>query len=135
MEKLGKMNFSNFNKGETNIENGNNILFNEKINFILMPSNYCHYLKKYIEDNIIVTGNFNKGKCFLFNEFNIKKEEKDKKLFILEKRNGNNVDEFEELIIELKENEDIKTFINKIKNKTFEELINDKNLKIMKRES
>jgi hypothetical protein len=104
-------------------------------------------MKNYIKDNIRVNGNFNKGKFFLFNNIMIKKKEKDekeekekeekkeRKLLILEKRNGNNVNEFEELIIALDENEDIKAFINKIKNKSFEELMNDKNLKIMKRGS
>ena len=59
MEKLGKMNFSNFNKGKTYIENGNKILFNETMNFIPMPLCFCNYMKNYIKDNIRVIGNFN----------------------------------------------------------------------------
>jgi hypothetical protein len=135
-EELGKMNFPNF-KEDSNIENGNNILFNEKIDFIPMPDNYCSYLKKYI-DNIVVMGNFNKGKCFLYNEINNDKNKKnkikEKKILILEKKIGNNNDEFNALMVNLGEKGDIKTFINNVKNKTFEELMNDKNLKVEKRE-
>ena len=69
VEELGKMDFPNI-KNRTNIENANNILFNENINFIPMSSLYCMYLQKYIENNINVTGSFVKGKCFLYNEIN-----------------------------------------------------------------
>jgi hypothetical protein len=121
LEKLGKMEFPNNIKGKTYNEKGNNILFNENINFIPVISNYCNYLKSNIE-NIFVSGNFNKGKCFLYNQI------KDKKVLILEQKKDNN-DEFDALMVTLAEKEDIKTFINKVKNKTFEELMKDKNLK------
>ena len=48
LEELGKMDFQNYKK-DSNIENGNNILFNEAINFIPMSALYCSYLNKYIE--------------------------------------------------------------------------------------
>ena len=41
-----------------NIENSNNILFNENINIIPMLSLNCSYLKTCIENNINVTGSF-----------------------------------------------------------------------------
>ena len=137
-EELGKMNFpNNSTKNEENIENGNNILFNETINFIPMTGYNCSYLQKYIEKNINVSGNFYKGKCFLYKDFNIYKNKKDKikdkKVLILEKRIGNN-DEFNALVATLGEKEEIKAFINKVKNKTFEEIMNDKSLKVVKRE-
>ena len=98
----------------------------------------CSYLQKYIEKNINVSGNFYKGKCFLYNDFNINKNKKDKikekKVLILEKRIGNNNDEFNALVVTLGEKEEIKTFINKVKNKTFEDIMNDKSLKVVKRE-
>ena len=119
-EELGKMDFPNI-KINSNIENAKNILFNEEINFIPMISLYCSYLKKYIENNIYVSGSFNKGKCFLYNEINYKKDKiKEKKLLILEKRVGNNINEFIALMITLGEKEDIKKFINYVKTKTFE---------------
>jgi len=137
LEELGKMDFQNYKK-DSNIENGNNILFNEVINFIPMSALYCSYLNKYIED-IKVSGSFVKGKCFLYNEFNNKDKNKkdkikEKKVLILEKKIGNNNDEFNALMVTLGENEDIKKFINNVKNKTFEDLMSDKNLKAVKRE-
>ena len=133
LEELGKIHFPIIKNG-SNIENANNILFNENINFIPMSSYYCSYLKKYIENNINVTGSFVKGKCFLYNEINKKDKIKEKKVLILEKKIGNNNDEFNALMVTLGEEEDIKKFIDKIKNKKFEELMNDKNLKVEKRE-
>jgi hypothetical protein len=137
LEELGKMDFQNYKK-DSNIENGNNILFNEAINFIPMSALYCSYLNKYIED-ITVSGSFVKGKCFLYNEINNKdKNKKDKiknkKVLILEKKIGNKNDEFNALMVTLGENEDIKKFIDSVKYKTFEELMSDKNLKAVKRE-
>ena len=138
LEELGKMDFQNF-KNDANVENGNNILFNETVNFIPIPSYHCAYLKKYIED-IKVSGTFIKGKCFLYNdEINdknkIKKEKiKDKKVLILEKKEGNNKNEFNAVMITLDEKEDIKKFINNVKEKKFEDLLNNKNLKVEKRE-
>ena len=133
-EELGKMNFPNIKKGSS-IENANNILFNEKINFIPINSLYCSYLKKYIED-IRVIGSFNKGKCFLYNNINNYKKDKikEKKVLILKKKIMNNNDEFKALMITLGEKEEIKQFINSVKNKAFEDLMNDKNLKVIKRE-
>ena len=129
LKKLGKMEFPNNIKGKTSNEKGNNILFNEEnINFIPVISNYCNYLRSNIE-NIFVSGNFNKGKCFLYNQIKDKK----KKVLILEQKKDNN-DEFDALMITLGEKEDIKSFINGVKNKTFDELMNDKNLKLVKRE-
>ena len=130
MEELGKIHFPII-KNNVNTENANNILFNENIYFIPMSSYYCSYLKKYIENDINATGSFVKGKCFLYNDINNKKE---KKVLILEKRIGNNNDEFNALMVTLGEKEDIKKFINNVKNKTFEELMNNKNLKVEKRE-
>mgnify|MGYP002624492053 CR=1 FL=1 len=127
-EELGKMEFPNTIKGKTSNETGNNILFSENTNFIPMISSYCSYLNNKIE-NILVSGSFNKGKCFLYNQIN-----KEKKVLILEKRKDNNNDGFNSLKINLGENGDIKTFINNAKNKTFEELMNDKNLTTAKRE-
>ena len=118
-------------KANSNIENANNILFNEAVNFIPMPTYYCMYLKKYIED-IKVSGTFVKGKCFLYNEIyykiknkdkNKKDKIKEKKILILEKKAGNNNDEFNAIMITLDEKEDIKKFINNVKNKTFEDLM------------
>ena len=89
MKDLYKMNFPNFNNN-TNLENANNILFNDTINFIPVISNYCNYLKKYIENIVVVSGFFVKGKCFLYNEINNNKSKRDKikekKVLILEKR-------------------------------------------------
>ena len=126
LKELGKMNFRNIKK-DSNIENGNNILFNEAIDFIPIPDLYCIYLNKFIEDNNNnkVSGSFNKGKCFLYKEFNKKDKIKDKKILI-------NNDEFNALMVALGEEEE--TFINRVKNKTFEELMNDKNLNVVKRE-
>ena len=134
-EELGKMNFPNITKGSY-IGNLNNIVFNDKIDFIPMSDLYCSYLNKYIENKITVSGSFVKGKCFLYNEIiNKKKDEiKEKKVLILEKRIGNNNEEFNALMITLGVKEDIKKFINNVKNKTFEELMKDKNLKVEKRE-
>ena len=67
MDELGKMKFPIIKIGK-NIENSNNILFNENINIIPMSSLNCSYLKTYIENNINVTESFIKGKCFLFNK-------------------------------------------------------------------
>ena len=98
----------------------------------------CSYSQKYIEKNMNVSGNFYKGKCFLYNDFNIYKNKKnkikEKKVLILEKRIGNNNDEFNALVVTLGEKEEIKTFINKVKNKTFEDIMKDKSLKVVKRE-
>ena len=53
----------------------------------------------------IIVVNFYKGKCFLYNDFNINKNKKDKikekKVLILEKRIGNN-DEFNALVANIK---------------------------------
>ena len=84
LEELGKMSFPNI-KTNSNIENANNILFNEAVNFIPMLSYHCSYLPKYIEDIILVAGTFVKGKCFLYNE--IKNKDKIKKDKIKEKKN------------------------------------------------
>jgi len=65
-------------KEGTNIEKGNSILFKEQINFIPMINLYCSYLKK-DNQNIIVSGSFNKGKIFLYNENNDKKIKEKKK--------------------------------------------------------
>jgi len=138
LEELGKMSFPNI-KTNSNIENANNILFNEAVNFIPMLSYHCSYLPKYIEDIILVAGTFVKGKCFLYNEIKNKnkiKEDKikEKKVLILEKKAGNNNDEFNVIMITLDEKEDIKKFINNVKNKTFEDLMKDKILKVEKRD-
>ena len=137
-EELGKMSFPNI-KTNSNIENANNILFNEAVNFIPISVLYCIYLRKYIED-IKVSGIFAKGKCFLYKDEiknkNKNKEDiiKEKKVLILEKKAGKNNDEFNAVMITLDEKEDIKKFINNVKNKTFEDLMKDKILKVEKRD-
>ena len=130
LDDLGKMDFSI--KEGTNIEKGNSILFKEHINFIPMIGLYCSYLKK-DNQSITVSGSFNKGKIFLYNENNDKKI-KEKKMLVLEKRKGNNNSDFDALMITLGQKESFKECINNIKDKTFEELINDKNLNAVKRE-
>ena len=59
---------------------------------------------------------------------------KEKKVLILEKKTGNNNDEFNAIMITIDEKEDIKEFINNVKDKTFEDLMKDKNLKVEKRD-
>ena len=96
------MNFPNIKKG-SNFENGNNILFNETINFIPLTSYYCGYLERYIEYFIFVSGSFNKGKCFLYSGINNNKKEQ--KVLILEKKIGNNNNEINALAVTLGEKE------------------------------
>ena len=130
VEDLGQIDCSKIKKDNKSQKKKNIIYFEETSNFIPIEKSFYNYFNP--KELLYANGDFIGGKCFLTNTVLEKKEKK--RIVIIEKNFENSG--FNEVILTLEPDEDIKKVKDKLKEKTIKELMNDGELKnkIIKKE-
>ena len=126
LEELGKMKCSKLKRPST-AKKSKQMVLDEKSDFIPILDDKCSYFSGSIDGKITVNAELSNGIIFFSNP--VIEKNVDKKLILLYKENEKS-NEFKRPIITLDSKEKTDDVIKKLKNKTIEEIINNKEYKI-----